>query len=249
MIQYGRVPMLCCALAGMAMAATPAQARLPAASATLASPAQPVWSANAVNGENYRRHRDYRPYHRRNRVDSGEIIAGILILGGIAAIASAVSEDQDDGYRDRDYRYRDRDRRGERRERDRYEARGSSGGLDNAARQCVASIERDARVEQVESVNRYASGWIVSGQLFNGKTFICRIGNDGRIEGIEYTAEGVTMRDDVRSTVPDRQWSDDRYADAWRDAEAQTDSDDDYADDRMPAYPGGPLPGEDYDRD
>ncbi len=54
------------------------------------------------------RHRD-----RDDGIDAGDVIAGALIIGGIAAVAGAIDNDRDD-YRDRNYRdqnYRDQDYR------------------------------------------------------------------------------------------------------------------------------------------
>ena len=45
-----------------------------------------------------------RHYHRDRGIDGGDVLAGVLIIGGIAAIASAASKDR----RDRETRYPDR---------------------------------------------------------------------------------------------------------------------------------------------
>lgn len=97
----------------------------------------------------------------RGGVDAGDIIAGAVILGGIAAIASAA------GKRDRyDDRYRGRydDRRYG------YERRGNGR---RAVEQCVRAAERDARrsgyrfadVTQIRDVDRTRYGWRVKGRI------------------------------------------------------------------------------------
>ena len=87
--------------------------------------------------------------HRdRDRIGAGEIIAGAVILGGIAAIASASKRDRY-GYRYNDRRYRDD-----------YRHRGNA-------------VERDARrsgyrfadVTQIRDVDDTRYGWRVKGRL------------------------------------------------------------------------------------
>lgn len=211
---------------------------------------------------------------RRNRIDAGDVLIGAAIIGGIAAIASSNNRRQRE--RDvvvvqRDVRqpdWRDNDRRyDDRRYDDRRTPalRGSgASGLDNAVNQCLDRVERDVRVDTVENVERTGAGWRVSGVLFNGAPFQCRIGNGGQIDAIDY---GDGFRDVGFSAVPasrpaDGQWDEQRYANAriavggtvrpdlavqetsvnptaapapMRTAAAST---------AMPAYPGGPIPGE-----
>lgn len=173
--------------------------------------------------------------HHDNGVDVGDVLTGVLIIGGIAAIASAVEGDRD---RDRqsypDQRYPDQ-RRGDYRYDD-------GRGLDRAVSLCVDAIERDARVDTVDAVNRNARGWMVTGSLFDGQAFSCSIGADGRIEAIDYGRRGTSYGagaeggydDGARAEGEDRQYDDDYYAAA----RARSDG-------AQPAYPGGPLPGED----
>ncbi|RNJ63298.1 MAG: hypothetical protein EDM03_02455 [Porphyrobacter sp. IPPAS B-1204] len=209
---------------------------------------------------------------RRNRVGAGDVLIGAAIIGGIAAIASSNNRRQRERdvvivERDvRDADWRDDNRRyDDRRIDDRRTAtpRGTgASGLDNAVSQCLDRIERDVRVDSVENVERTGAGWRVSGVLFNGSPFQCRIGNGGQIDGIDY---GDGFRDVGFSAAPasradDGQWDDQRYASARasvggtvrpdmavqeammtttsapvRTAAANT---------AMPAYPGGPIPGE-----
>lgn len=106
--------------------------------------------------------------HDRDRgIDAGDIIAGAVILGGIAAVASAASKDRDRyRYRD-DYRYRDRNYRYN----DRYNYRGQNPR--GAIEQCVRAVERDARhagyrfadVTEIRDVDDRRYGWRVKGRL------------------------------------------------------------------------------------
>jgi len=193
-----------------------------------------------------RRWRGYRRY-RRNRIDGGDVLAGVLILGGIAAIASAASNNNRDRdrYRDRRYERREDNRRYD--DRRRSNPRSSSGsGLDSAVSQCMTEIERDVRVDSVDNASRTATGWTVTGTLFNGTGFSCQIDNNGRISNVDYSGFSGGALGAV-----DGQYSDQSYADArasqggtgyagpapvTRDADREP----------QPAYPGGPLPGETY---
>lgn len=109
---------------------------------TIAAGAMAISSATPAFADNYGR-------HDRNGISAGDVIAGALIIGGIAAVASAASKDR--GY-DRDYRdYRDGDYRYDRAgyggnrgyndyNRDNY----WRGNPRQAVEQCVAATERTA---------------------------------------------------------------------------------------------------------
>ncbi len=215
---------------------------------------------------------------RRNRIDAGDVLIGAAILGGVIAIASSANRRQRERdvvvvERDRDWRdrdWRDDDRRFDDRRVDdrRFDSPRSSGGagLSSAVDQCLAAVERDVRVGSVEDASRTGAGWVVSGTLFNGSPFQCRIGNDGRIDGIDYGGfsggglgangfvPGSAAPAETYSTAPraDGQWSDARYADArlamggfaqpQATGPAPVPAFAGAA--PMPAYPGGPIPGE-----
>jgi hypothetical protein len=207
---------------------------------------------------------------RRNRIDGGDVLIGAAIIGGAIAIANAnrrqrdrdvVVVDRDPRIRDdgwnRDTRYRD-DRRAAPR------GAGAS-GLDNAVNMCLDRIERDVRVDTVDNVERTASGWQVSGALFNGTGFRCRIGNSGQIDAVDYDGSfgAGDWREPQAALAPaPGQLSDQSYAalraqvggsvrpdlavsevgassPAVRQAGVPA-----VAASAMPAYPGGPIPGE-----
>lgn len=199
---------------------------------------------------------------QRDRVDAGDVILGAVLIGGIAAIISSENRRQRDRDRnvvvvERDPYIRDRDDRDYRDDR-RAPPRGASAtGLDNAANMCVDRIERDQRVDTVDNVSRTASGWQVTGALTSGGSFDCRIGNDGRIETVDYGESYATS-----SSAGDSQWSNDSYAAARasvggtvrpdmavqettvRVAQGPAATAPRAATERTPAYPGGPIPGE-----
>jgi hypothetical protein len=116
-----------------------------------------------------------RHYHRgHDGIDAGDIIAGALIIGGIAAIASAASDnDRYSGYgrswRDRRYGggYGDYNR-GYDRDYGYYQ---NGYGSRTAVDQCVRAAQRSAnrygwaRVTDVTSIDRVRGGYEVRGRL------------------------------------------------------------------------------------
>lgn len=109
-------------------------------------------------------------HYGRDGIDAGDVIAGALVIGGIAAIASAASNDRgryNDRYNDRyDDRYNDRN----------YD-NGGYGYYNNgyssrtAVEQCVRAAERDAsrygraRITDVTRIDRVRGGYEVRGRL------------------------------------------------------------------------------------
>lgn len=159
------------------------------------------WTAGSetANGwGNYRGYRGYRGYRRHHdRIDGGDILAGILVIGGIAAIASAASRnDRDRRYEERDYPRQDPrydDRRVDSRDDSRYDDSRYDRGTDameSAINVCSDAAERqagrDARVSSVQSVIRDGEGWRVEGELSNSseRTFLCGA-SDGRVEFVQ----------------------------------------------------------------
>ena len=219
-------------------------------------------SADEANGWRRRRH--------RNRVDAGDVIAGVLVLGTIAAIASSASNSRDrrNERRREDVRYREPSRS--------RQTSWGSGGIDSAVDMCVDQVERgQTRVDSVDNASRDGSGWAVSGSLDNGEYFNCRIDNEGRIRSIDLgdnlSAYDVPAGSSTAAQLQagSTQWSDADYARARSAAQAQgresvssyrvSDGagyvsaeprtatrgiDGDLSPDQIPAYPGGPLPGE-----
>lgn len=200
------------------------------------SAAAPVWTPDREIAYTHRHYRHHR--YRRDRVDAGDVLGGLLILGTIAAVASAASKN---ARRDRDYRYPARypgnpPGNG-------YSPDGAS-GLDRAASMCVREIERDARVGEVDGVDRDAGGWRVTGSLYNGEGFTCRIGPDGRIQGVDYSTGDPRRSADAGDgpDVEDVQYDDARYRSAWADLDTQPAARSQSS--SLPAYPGGPVEGD-----
>ena len=131
----------------------------------------------------------------RDGIDAGDVIAGALIIGGIAAIASAASKDRrDDYYYDRNYRgdrYRDNQRYG-------YNDRRSNAR--GAVEQCVRAAERDARrsgfrradVTDIRKVDRRNGGYRIKGRIAVDSGY--RGGRYGRGWGNDYRGYRNDMR-------------------------------------------------------
>lgn len=205
-------------LAAASMSATPlAAASFPRVSAR---PLENVLGANDINAENHR-------WHRRDRIDGGDIVAGVLVLGTIAAIASAANSN-----RDREYRYPQRypvpSERYDYRDRPVDSRYDSDRGLDRAVDVCAREVGRTGRIDMVDAVQRSGDGWRVSGTLATGAPFSCSVGSDGRVSA---------MDDEDRGVSSNAQWDDERYAAARAEHERAG----------APAYPGGPLPGDGAD--
>lgn len=105
--------------------------------------------------------------HNDGGISTGDVIAGAVIIGGIAAIAAAVGGNNDRyDYRDGN-RYRDQRGYGYG---DRWQARGNPRA---AVERCINAVERDARragyrfadVTQIRDVDDTRYGWRVRGNL------------------------------------------------------------------------------------
>ena len=123
----------------------------------------------------------------RDGISAGEIIAGAVVIGGIAALAGAFDGDRND----RRYAYNDRNFRG-----DRFDRRGFGVNPRAAVDRCVRAAENQARrfggyryadVIDVRDVDRTRNGYRVKGRIDVGGgwntrndrgNFTCRL--DGR---------------------------------------------------------------------
>ncbi|MFM5950485.1 MAG: hypothetical protein ACKOPM_14870 [Novosphingobium sp.] len=128
----------------------------------------------------------------RDRVDAGDVIAGILIIGGIAAIASAASnnnkkkryERRDDDGRYDDARYED-DRNSRSYGSDDRPQWQEGSGINGAINRCLSEVGRGSgQGAEVDSVNRDGDGWRVTGRA-SGGAFSCSIDRDGRVRNVD----------------------------------------------------------------
>ncbi len=104
-------------------------------------------------------------YGNRDGIDAGDVIAGALIIGGIAAIASAGSRDRYGYGRNYDRGYRSGYGGGD------YGYYNNGYGSRSAVDQCVRAARQDAgrygwaRVTDVSSIERIRGGYVVRGRL------------------------------------------------------------------------------------
>lgn len=148
-------------------------------------------------GKHYGRHHD-------DGISAGDVLAGVLIIGGIAAIASAASkskkerearERSDDEYRypgeQRDLPQNGSARYGSSGADDRPEWREGT-GINGAVDRCLEEVERGStKVEGVDSVNREGDGWRVAGRTGDGQDFACTVDTDGRIRSVSIDGRAI----------------------------------------------------------
>ncbi len=165
--------------AATAVAAAFSMAAAPAAAVELPRIAgQQSVKAGKLDVEN-RRYRGWGRHRHRDTIDAGDVLTGVLILGGIAAIASAASKNRDRPYPEPapypdDAGYQQP-----------YSSDYRSGGMAQAVDSCVAEIEQGGdRVGSVDAVAREADGWRVSGVLDGGMSYWCRVDGSGYVSGV-----------------------------------------------------------------
>jgi hypothetical protein len=145
-------------------------------------------------------------HHHDDGVDAGDVLAGLLIVGGIAAIALAASHSSqqhqvqtDQDYRDYPSQPDDNTYRPEPNRLDTYrealppndDYRSHPGyarpavSADGAVDACVGAIENGQRgVESIDSANREGSGWRIAGRDRAGHDFTCAVDGQGSIRGV-----------------------------------------------------------------
>jgi len=195
--------------AATAVAAAFSLLATPVAAAELPRPAHAVaFDATALNVQ---RHDDWDDDWDDDDIDTGDVIAGVAVLGALAAIFwSSGKNRQQEPYRypdDANYRYPEQQQR-------------SQSGLAGAVDACVAVVERDGNsVGSVESASRDGDGWRVSGSLDDGARYACRVERDGQVSDINIGGYGVNYEEPA-----DEQYGDDYYTTArkqQRDAELE----------------------------
>ena len=185
-----------------------------------AKPVQP--SAWNTADQTYNKHRwgSYRRHH--DRIDGGDLLAGILVIGGIAAIASAVDKNKDQRRDRRDYPQNDRryDYRDDGRDRD---YRGGDpgngrGAMDRAVDACAAEAARTGQVDEIFDVERIDGEWRVKGDYRNGREFTCSVDGNGKAYvGVGDQADNRAWdarggEDEAIAQAPASDEADDRYA-------------------------------------
>ncbi len=212
--------------AGIAAILASATLALPAQAASFQTPATAAvghWSVADETAHGWRSRGGWGGYYGRGwggrgHVRGGDVLAGILIVGGALAVVKAIGDSnerryRDSDYRDRDDRYRDyRNSYPDARYPDarypdarypdyRDQARGyrqpgdsrnddARRGIDGAIEDCVGEVQRDTRVATVDTAERNDDGWRVAGDLVRGGRYACKFGNDGRVRDIDIDMKG-----------------------------------------------------------
>lgn len=129
-------------------------------------------------------------------INAGDVIAGALVIGGIAALIGAVSDKNDNRYRDDRVSYGGYDHR-----HNRDWNRGRAGSPRSAVEQCVAAAERNAGrhtygradVTDIRKVKQTRYGYEVQGRIAVNRnlrsndrgSFKCRV-DGGRVVHLDY---------------------------------------------------------------
>ncbi|MDO9364506.1 MAG: hypothetical protein Q7T60_16380 [Sphingopyxis sp.] len=129
----------------------------------------------------------------RDGIGAGEIIAGAVVLGGLAAILSSGDNDRYDRY-DRNSRYDSRGRYDDARYGYGYDYN-RYGDSRSAVSQCVNSVERGSRrygrtdVTEVTSIDRKREGYRVKGRVVVNDGYRGRWGRGGSYDKGKFTCE------------------------------------------------------------
>lgn len=121
-------------------------------------------TAIPASAQNYGgRHRDH--YGRHDGISAGDVIAGAIVIGGLAAILSSGN-----GNRSRDRNYDPRNDRDYDRNYDGYDWN-RNGGSREAIERCVAAVERrggrrsDVDVRRITDIDRIRGGYQIAGNV------------------------------------------------------------------------------------
>ena len=133
-----------------------------------------------------------------DRIDAGDVLAGILIIGGIAAIASAASSSSKAKRSQPDYRYPDQLPQQQQQQQQRDYGNDSrpqwneGSGINGAVSRCMDEVSRgNTKVDTVDSVNRDGDGWRVQGRAQGGGAFSCSVDADGRIRNVSIDGHAI----------------------------------------------------------
>lgn len=177
MLKAKAFPALLATVATLAMPVVPAQAAVvraaPIDRAPLVVPADAaLGTALGIESAEHRRWR--RGWRHRRGLDGGDLLAGALIIGGIAVIASAANNDR--------RRYRDLPPPFPADDDARF-------AMDRCGEAAALQAGRGARVERIDGVARDGNGWRVDGVVGSRDgfdPFICGVTN-GRIDYVQFT--------------------------------------------------------------
>lgn len=155
-----------------------AVAAMAAAASLAATPAAAQGWGGGWDGWGGHRHHDH--------IDAGDVIAGVLIIGGIAAIASAASKSKRDNRNDTYRGDYPGQRRGSNYGNDNDQQWQQNGSVDSAVNRCSNEVSRGSgRKVSVETINRDGDGWRVEGRTGEGGNFTCSVDGSGQIRNVQ----------------------------------------------------------------
>lgn len=177
--------------------------------------------AGVANGWDRDRYR-YRHRYRHGRYDDGfgigDVITGIVLIGGAVAIANAISDNDDDRERYRDPYPNHYPRNANTYPDDRYvpdRAHDSQAEMQGAIDRCISGVEREDRVASVDVASRVLNGWTIEGALRGGGLYRCEIDSFGDIRDIRIDGQGFSSWDrDTRQPSSYGREDDDYYTQA-----------------------------------
>jgi hypothetical protein len=199
--------------AATAVVAAFSLAAMPAAAAQLPRvPGQAMpWNPDALNVEGHGHHGGHHGGWDDDDwdVDGDDVLAGVLILGGIAAISAIANsgrhrqesypEPDSASYPDPDSSYQAPARE------DTYR----SGGMAQAVDVCVSEVEASrGPVGSVDRASRSGEGWYVAGELDGGAPFACWLDGSGQVSNIRAGDSGASY--DAPDDVPAEAASEDQ---------------------------------------
>lgn len=143
-------------------------------------------------------------HHHDDGIDGGDVLAGLLIIGGIAAIASAASHSKKQARaeadprpypggpdydapdaRASDYRGTDEGRYADAPRDETYGSAPVNGSFDAAIDACAGEVERgERRIDSIGNVNRMGDRFAVEGRLTDGRGFACSVDDSGHIRSV-----------------------------------------------------------------
>jgi len=146
-----------------------------------------AWSAA---DERYEARRHWKRHRHNDGIDGGDLLVGLLVLGGVAAVAGAIDKSGDQqrerrssgDYPQRPYDYRGNDWRGDEPRDDDWRGQqpSSSRAMDRAVEACSAEAARTGRVDEIYAVDRIDGEWRVRGDYEGGGEFTCTVDSGGR---------------------------------------------------------------------
>ena len=165
--------------------------------------------------ERYEARRHWKRHRHNDGIDGGDLLGGLLVLGGIAAVAAAIDKSGDEQRARRDgesYPQRAYDYRGDQVAQSEWRGRERSFAdeQDRAVEACSAEAAGSGQVDEIHAVEWLESEWRVRGDYQGGGGFTCSVDGNGKA----YVGMGDQARNDMRDTPGGEDDPDDRYATA-----------------------------------